>query len=178
MIKLNLISPEQKKSLHYEFIYLAIRSVIWLVLIFIIIISAIFLSSRIMLEDNYSTLVFETTLVNQRNQGIDSEIAQINAALKELSSVQKDFIKWSAFLVNFTQAIPSNITISSLAIEKETKSLNLTGVALTRDDFLKLEKNLYQLPYLTNVSRPITNLLLKKNVEFQFTATINYDKLP
>ncbi len=178
MIKLNLISPEQKETLHYESIYLSIRKVAWLIIIFSVIISTIILSARIMLEDNYTTLLLETTLVTQRNQEIDSEITKINTSLKGLSSIQKDFIKWSNFLVDFTKVIPPNISISSLIINKELKSLNLVGLADTRDDFLELEKSLNQLPYLINISRPITNLLGRKNVDFQFSANIDFKKLP
>ncbi|MFA4936710.1 MAG: hypothetical protein WC575_00235 [Patescibacteria group bacterium] len=178
MIKLNLISPEQKESLHFEFIYLSIRKVAWLIIIFSIIITAMIVSARIMLEDNYSTLVFETTLVTQRNQGIDSEIAKINSTLRELSAIQKNFVKWSSFFVNFTNAVPPNISISSLTIDKELKTLSLVGVATTRDDFIKLENNLNQLLYLSKVSRPLTNLLDKTNVNFQFSAVINFDQLP
>ena len=82
MIKLNLVSPEQKKYLHFEFIYLSLRGVISLVLIFSLIVSAMFISARLMLEDHYGTLIAETTLVNQRNFGIDNEITQINESLK------------------------------------------------------------------------------------------------
>lgn len=161
-----------------ELIYLSLRAVIWLVLIFTLVMAATFLSARIMLEENNATLITESTLVTQRNLSIDREVATINSSLKEIASIQKDFVKWSAFLVNFTAIIPPNVTINSLALEKGAQSLTLQGTAATRDEFLLLKNNLEQLPYLSEVNSPITNLLLKQNLDFQFTAKINFDLLP
>ena len=178
MIKLNLVSPEQKKYLHFEFIYLSLRGVISLVLIFSLIVSAMFISARLMLEDHYGTLIAETTLVNQRNFGIDNEITQINESLKNISEIQRDFVKWSDLFVDFTTSVPSGVSISSLSLDKNLQSLNLNGTAKNRDDFLKLQENLKKLAYLSDVNSPITNLLLRENLEFQFTAKINISKLP
>lgn len=178
MIKLNLISPEQKKYLHYEFIYLSLRGAISLILIFTVIVSAMFVSARLMLEDNHATLIAQTTLVNQRDFGIDNEISQINESLKNISEIQRGFVKWSSLLIDFTQAVPAGVTINSLSLDKNLQSLSLNGTAKTRDDFLKLQDNLKKLAYLSDVNSPFTNLLLRENLEFQFNAKINLNLLP
>lgn len=178
MIKLNLVSPEQKKYLHYEFIYLSLRGVITMILIFTIIVSAMFISARLMLEDHYASLLAQTTLVNQRSFGIDNEITQINESLKNISEIQRGFVKWSNLVIDFTRAVPSGVSISSLSLDKNLQSLSLNGTATTRDNFLKFQENLKKLTYLNEVNNPIINLLLRENLDFQFTAQINLNKLP
>ncbi len=173
MISLNLISPEQKNDLRYEYIYLSLRTLVWMVLSVTIMLSAIFISARLMLENNYVTVVQQLTMVNQKNLGLDQEINKINLSLKEVASIQKEFVKWSNFLIELTRAIPSNIIIASLNIEKSNMTINIQGQAQTREDFLKLKENLESLSYLSEVSSPISNLLTKTNVEFQLTAKIN-----
>ncbi len=174
MISLNLISPEQKKDLRYEYIYLSLRILVWIILSVSVILSVIFMSARILLEDNYATVLQQLTIVNQKNLDLDQEINTINTSLKQVANIQKNFIKWSDFLIELTGAISANITLSSLTIEKQDATLNLSGQAVTREDFLKLKTSLESLPYLSEINSPITNLLVKKNVKFQLTAKINF----
>ncbi|MBI5465876.1 MAG: hypothetical protein HY974_01150 [Candidatus Kerfeldbacteria bacterium] len=172
MISLNLISPSQKEYLRYEYLYLHVRTVTVLLLTFTVIVSALFLAARLLLQDNFASILTTTTLVNDKNRNADREIKDLNKNLKEVKSVQADFIKWSTMLTNLHRAIPENIEVTYLNLEKKTKIFNLNGRALHRDDFLKLKASLSELPYLEELSSPLTNLLKRDDVDFQFTAKI------
>lgn len=176
-ITLNLLSPAQKELLRYERAYLQIRTAMWLILIFSMIISALLLVARLMLLDNYTTVLTATTLVNEKNKSIDREIANLNKNLKEVEAIQADFIKWSNVIINLNKAIPDNVEITYLNLEQKNKTFNLHGKARRRDDLLILKSNLETLPYFEEISSPLTNLLLKENVPFEFSGKIKLENL-
>jgi len=177
MISLNLISPSQKEHLRYEYLYLYVRTITILLLTFTVIISALFLAARLLLQDNFADLLTTSTIVNDKNRTADHEIKDLNKNLKDVQAVQTDFVKWSTMLIGLNSAIPANIEVAYLNLEKKTKTFNLNGRALHRDDFLKLKANLSQLPYLEELASPLTNLLQRENVDFQFTAKIKLSGL-
>ncbi len=174
MISLNLISPTQKHNLKYEFIYLGLRQIIFSVLAVVIFISVIFLTARIMLEENYATVVRETTLVNQRNVNIDSEISRINSTLRKIKVIQDDYIKWSDLLIDISKEFPPGITITTLSIEKNAATLFIQGNATTRNDLLLLEKYLHTKTYLKDIAIPINSKLSPVNINFDINAKIDF----
>lgn len=176
-ITLNLLSPSQKEYLRYEHAYFYIRTVMWLMLTFTVIISGLLLVARLMLQDNYATVLTTTTLVNEKNRSIDRDIANFNKNLKDVGVIQSDFVKWSNIIININAAIPENIEITYLNLEQKTRLFNLHGKALRREDFLTLKSNLEALPYFEELSSPLTNLLLRENVTFEFTGKINSNNL-
>ena len=176
-ITLNLLSPTQKEYLRYERAYLQIRTVMWLMLTFTVIISGLLLVARLMLQDNYATVLTTTTLVNDKNKSIDRDIASLNKSLKEAESIQANFIKWSKIIIDINKVIPDNVEISYLNLEQKTRLFNLNGKALKRDDFLTLKTNLETLPYFEELSSPLTNLLLREDVNFEFTGKIKKESL-
>ncbi|KKS84056.1 MAG: hypothetical protein UV57_C0002G0017 [Parcubacteria group bacterium GW2011_GWD2_43_10] len=176
-IALNLLSPTQKEYLRYERAYLQIRTVMWLMLTFTVIISGLLLVARLMLQDNYATVLTTTTLVNDKNKSIDRDIGSLNKSLKEVESIQADFIKWSKIIIDINKAIPDNVELSYLNLEQKTRLFNLNGKALNRDDFLALKANLEALSYFEELSSPLTNLLLREDVNFEFTGKIKKESL-
>lgn len=176
-ITLNLLSPSQKEYLRYEHAYVHVRTVMWLMLAFSIIISSLLLAARLMLQDNYATVLTTTTLVNEKNRTLDHEISEFNKSLKEVEAIQAHFVKWSTIVLEINRAIPPNVEITYLNLEQNTRLFNLSGKALTREDFLALKANLAALPYFEELSSPLTNLLLKKNVTFEFSGKIKTSEL-
>ncbi len=172
MISLNLLSPAQKEYLRYEHIYLSLRSVIFLILSFTVIVSGLFLAARLLLQDNYAEVLTATTRVNDRNRPVDQKISQLNTNLKGISDIQSNFIKWSDVLLAVTKAIPENVNITYLNLELKNQAFNLNGVARRREDFLKLQENLKQLPQLDYITSPTSNLLLRENVNFQLSGKL------
>ncbi len=172
MINLNLISPSQKEYLRYEYLYLYVRTVTVLLLTCTVIISGLFLAARLLLQDSFASVLTATTAVNDRNRTTDREIAELNKDLKEAQKIQNDFTKWSSLLTDLNRAIPPRIQITYLNVEKKTRLFNLNGTAATRDDFLKLKENLSNISYLEELSSPLTNLLARENVSFQFSAKL------
>lgn len=173
MIKLNLLPPAQQDYLHYERIYLYCRRVALLFLTFTVFISGILLGARLLLQDNFSAVLTSNNNLNGHDYGIEQQISNINRDLRNVQTIQANFVKWSELMVDLSRVVPPNVQLSYLDLEQNNHTFNLTGLAAARDDYLKLQANLEQLPYLKNVSSPLTNLLQRTNVNFQFTGTFN-----
>ena len=176
-IKLNLLSPDQREYLKFEYVYLHVRTVTFLLLTFTIITTGLLLAARLMLQDNYATVLTTTTLVNDKNQTLDKEIIELNQNLQDVRRIQGEFVKWSGILIEINRAIPNNIEVTSLVLEKGSRVFTMSGRAQKREDFLQLKANLESLPYFDELQSPLTNLLLRENVQFEFNGKIKADAL-
>jgi Tfp pilus assembly protein PilN len=178
MISLNLLSPAQKANLRYDHAYLYLRYVVSVTLVATVVIAGILLGARLLLQSHYLELLTSSGLVNEHNRGVDREINDLNQKLKQAKAVQGDFVKWSNVLVGLAETIPPNVQVSYLNIEKNSHTLSLSGVAQTRDDYLKLKANLESLPYLSEVTAPFSSILRPTNVKFDLTAKLSPERLP
>lgn len=174
-IILNLLPPPQKNYLEVLLIYRYLRIITFLLFSFAVISSALILGARLLLQNNLGDLLSTSAALNFRNTSLDKEITELNKNLKEINNIQANFTKWSTILAGLSAAVPPNIEIKYLNIEKKSNRFNLNGRARERGDYLKLKDNLEKLPYLVNLQSPLTNLLTRQNVEFQFSGQIKID---
>ncbi|OGY44676.1 MAG: hypothetical protein A3B89_04305 [Candidatus Buchananbacteria bacterium RIFCSPHIGHO2_02_FULL_40_13] len=177
MIIINLLSPGQKKDLKIKRIYTAIKELVMLVLLFTLIIAILLLISKYVLDNQLAKLIEKNALTIQENQAIINEISSLNFKIEIVSRLQKDFKKWSDFLMAFSNITPPNISYNLIKIQYENASIELRGVAKNRDDLIKLKDNLNNFNLLLNVNLPLKNLLAKENNEFIITANLALDKI-
>ncbi len=174
MINLNLLPPTQKDYLRHEHIYLYLRSVIFIILTFSLVISGLLLGARLLLQDHFVTLVTSSNKVNNHNGPVDREIDTLNNNLTKIKSIQADFVKWSTILITVARAVPPNVQISYLNLERPNQSFTLSGEATTRDGYLKLKDNLESLPYFNHpLEAPFSTILQRENVKFDFNGKLN-----
>jgi len=175
-ISLNLLPAEQKKYIEVMFNYKYLRIITFLILTFAVIAAGVVLSSRLLLQDNLNDLLTSSLAITQKNTNLDQQITQLNAELKNISTIQNDFVKWSTVTASILATIPLNIELNYFNIEKQSGRFDLNGRARERTDYLKLSENLSQLTYLEKLNSPLTNLLLRQNVDFQLNGHINLNK--
>ncbi|MBI5734159.1 MAG: hypothetical protein HY973_04440 [Candidatus Kerfeldbacteria bacterium] len=172
-ISLNLLPAERKKAIDTILSYKYLRIITFLLLSFTFVASSLVVAARLLLQDNLNELLSSSMAINQKNTSLDKEISQLNNELKNISTIQNDFTKWSTILGNIISIIPNNIEVKYLNIEKTNGRFNLNGRARERADYLKLKDNLGKFPYLEKLETPLTNLLVRQNVDFQFSGQIN-----
>ena len=158
------------------FNYKYLRIITFLILTFAVIAAGVVLSSRLLLQDNLNDLLTSSLAITQKNTNLDQQITQLNAELKNISTIQNDFVKWSTVTASILATIPLNIELNYFNIEKQSGRFDLNGRARERADYLKLSDNLSQLTYLEKLDSPLTNLLLRQNVDFQLNGRINLNK--
>jgi len=206
MININLISPKQKEAIKLQQIYLNFKNLMIVILLVIIVISIILLLGRLLLQNNFTKVVNETSLVLSQQQGHNKKIKDINSQLELISKIQEHYLSWSDLFITVSQVTPKNISISSIQIKtkvvettkkstkkkKKTSTANqekfsfaklpdkiitISGFARTREDLLLFEDNLNTNILFKTVDLPFHSKLKQTNIDFSITAEINSEQL-
>lgn len=175
MLALNLINPNIKKEILKEKIISLIRDVLFL-LLFITLINGLFLElSNHYLVENFREIKKQKEAIQIQNQPFNQDVSTINQKLKNISTIQNEYTKWSDFLVALNKNIPAGIVLNQFSFDKKNNFLELNGTAATRDDFLILKKQLEESNLIKNIKSPLTNLLYQTNVKFNLNGEINLE---
>ncbi len=170
-ITLNLLPPEKKKALRTGLVMAYTQTIVFIIFLVVVFVSGTLMSVRLMLSGDYETISKqEATANSSETTDIVTAIKQINSYLKEIDDTQRGFVPWSTVIENITPLIPNDVQVERISISSEDKIL-LSGVAQTRDGALLLLKRLKEQPYLSNVLSPLSNILQRQNVAFDFEMT-------
>jgi len=177
MIALNLISPQQKQELQLRQFYIVIKNLTILFLLLTIIIAIILMASKIILQNNFNEIIASTTLTTRYNNIINKEIESFNKQLETATKIQKNYIAWTNFIIEFIPLVPENVSLYSLNLTRENGQAIISGFARTRDDLLKFKDNLESFNSLSEVNIPLESLFIKENIDFRIEAKINLENL-
>ena len=177
MTEINILSPEKKNRLKEEKVIFLARIMAYAVIVFIVLSLGLLYGAQFYLNQKMeqvsgeiSALGLNGTRGSQLN--FSGTINQINEKITNLKGVQTDYIKWSAYLAEFSTLIPPEITLSELAVSQETNKIQIRGLAPLRDDFLALKSNLENSPLLENIDSPISNLIKREEINFELSASL------
>lgn len=172
MHSLNLLSPKYKEKLKSAEILSLARFVTISLLIFSLILTAIFYAAKIILQNNNNDLNERLSFVDTKNRWINDEIDIYNEKLKVVNDIQKKFVSWSYIILELNKSIPEGVTIKSMTLDKISETFALQGIADQREYFMLMEKNLKKNPLFREINSPLTNILVKTDVEFQLSGKI------
>ncbi|MFA5070073.1 MAG: hypothetical protein WC528_02225 [Patescibacteria group bacterium] len=180
-MSLNLLSPEKKKKLKEKETLFKFRYVAYFCAVFLIINFLLFYGARLYLDYKLTHLKNEVSqqtanLPTSQGKSLDTTIEQINKDLVLISGIQSDYVKWSNYVADFTALVPTNISLTEIAINQESKEIVVSGQALTRDNFLVFKANLENTEILSDLNSPISNLVKKEDISFVISAKIVVDK--
>jgi len=177
MITLNLLDPKRKNNYLFRRILLTIQKGIEVIFFFVLLIGITFSISQYYLEKNLQEVAQQNTFINQNIGEFNQEISRINLQLRKIQEIQDQYLAWTPALLEITKTIPENVKLKSLKINKEAKLVDLQGLAKKRDDLLQLKNNLKNIHFVEKVESPLSNLLKKENIDFQFAIFLNLDRL-
>ncbi len=180
MIKLNLIPPDKKEEIIKKH---QLKKVFFVETILTIIIVSLFvtlLSFKYVLSINLASLA---TSQREDKQAIqynkikkyDQQFNQINTQIFQVAKLEKDQLYWSKLLVKLNQIIFPDISLDSLSTSNYT--ITLRGKADSRDNLILFKKKLEDEACFSNINLPLSNLVNKKNIEFQISFEIKKDCL-
>lgn len=180
MISLNLLSPAKKKKLKERLTLHLLKNISYIVVIFIVFMVGILLGTKFILERKLTNIENEVnqtilTLPTGEEVPLSSTIQEINKKIKFFEGIQKDCIKWSNYLADFTELIPENITLTQLSLNQESEEIQINGLALLRDDFLRFKNNLENSQILTELVSPVSNLIKREDVNFTLSGKMVLD---
>jgi Tfp pilus assembly protein PilN len=175
MIVLNLIPTNKKRELYLTQIYLVTKYLIILILLLANTVAIILLLTKLILQNYFAEVVNQTTLTTQYANTFNRDLKGFNQKLFTVEKIQKEYISWLDFIINFSQLIPKDIGLYNLTLNENKILIN--GFAKTRDQLLALEGNLKKSEIFSEVIVPLENLLKKENIDFTLKAAINLDQL-
>ncbi len=173
MITINLSPKEDQITYKQERIFLFIKNSFLLVLIFLIFITIILIGAKVHLEKNLDDLVGSSYISANLTKEIKIKVNNINTRLRQINEIQKDYYEFSKPLIDLGQLIPNNIQITSLNLNKNNMQFSLKGISKTREDLLSLQNNLETSPVFKDIKFPLSNLLVKQNINFEFSGILN-----
>jgi Tfp pilus assembly protein PilN len=174
-VNLNLL-PEEKKVeiekkkrlriiLYQGFLMFSIIAFFMVILVNINIILQIQLKS---IEDLSSREQNNSAIIEMK--GYENKFKDINNRVATLSQIEKSSLRWSKLFIKLSQLTPDEISLIDLTTKDY--SIMISGKANTRDDLIKFKDNLSGESCFTDVNVPLSNLVVKENLDFQIDLKI------
>jgi Tfp pilus assembly protein PilN len=164
---LNLLPPKDKHSLRTALAMSFVQSLALFVTVVILIIAGMLFSLRVILSQEVDKLSAQRTASSGEHQALVGQMQSINDYIARVDAAQEGFTDWSAVLESLAQSAPRGIRFEGISISPDM-TLTVEGVADTRDDVLAMERQLNSYPYFTDVTSPLSNILQKTNLRFEF----------
>lgn len=177
MICLNLLSQSKKEELKFKKLHILLKDFLLIILIFAILIAIILEGANAILVNIFNDTIFSTSLVNTDYKLFKTDIEKMNRLLANVKETQKNYIYYDDLLLEITNLIPKDITLSNLSINIENKKATFKGRAKTRDGFLEFQKNLEASAIFNNIQAPISNMLKKENIDFFIEADLMLENM-
>jgi Tfp pilus assembly protein PilN len=173
----NLLTPALHRRASVEIALAALRSIGAILLCYGIVAAIVLLAGRAIVEWNFARVVERSTLVLRTAGAASREAQTTNEMLLALESLQHSFTPWASVMAMVAERAPSGITLTAANITADG-ALHLEGRAATRDDLLAFQERLRTVPYLTEVTVPFSNLLLREQIVFSIDATVERGAVP
>jgi len=174
MIKINLLSPAEKKQLELaNFIRLAISFGIWIsvfLIVFILLLVSTYGSLAILLKDQNRLIeIRRADHKTQRLVEIEETIKKVNDQLIDINLKQKELVVWTPALGELSEITLNGIYLDNFAYQASLNRINITGLANTRDTLLFFQEQLEDSPYFIEIEAPLSNLIKQTNIDFSFS---------
>lgn len=177
MLRLNLVSKELRQEIKLRHVYEVLIRAKYYMIVMVVFVTVMILSAKIILQNNYSRIVEETSLVSGGDQIYNSKIREINAKFTSVEEIQNDFITWSRLLEEIDNQANDDIVFSSIKINKDKQKVGLRGVAKYRDSLLSLKDGLDNSNIFLEIDFPIENILEKENINFKIEVSLDIKKI-
>lgn len=171
-INLNLLSPGKKSRQLSLVKSLFIKENLEITTFTACLLGIIYLASWFFLTNFLLDLTKSTILVNRESTAHSQEIKNVNLRIQKLKQASQNYFSVLPKLLQIINDLPGNIKLRALYLDQLQNNLNLSGVALTRDNLLQYQKALSNLPWIASITTPPSQLFLKENVNFELTVKL------
>lgn len=100
----------------------------------------------------------------------ENKFKQVNSSVEVLTKIQNNHLHWLKVLQDISNLTPDGIYFTDLTTKNY--QIFLLGKARTRDDLLKFKGNLEGSSCFQSIDVPLSNLVVKNDVDFQMNFTV------
>jgi hypothetical protein len=175
---INLLPPQEKKKILGAYRLRLGVIFLWMILALLLVAAAALAPSYIRVNNTSKDLVAQLAEKKlsspEGGEDAQAELLRIKEEIARLKpSTDNDFTA-SALTALVLAQKPVGIDVSSVAFANvhPVTSMQLSGVAATREDLLVFQRNLKSNPRLTDVKYAQSFIIQKTNITFQLTITI------
>jgi hypothetical protein len=172
MLRINIIPKYLKDDIKLRAIYIMIKNLLYIAVIFIILNTIILLVAKLILQINFVKTIEETTLLTKNTENNSKNIAGINKEMNYIQKIQASAIEWTGLFKFLEKNTAYGVKFSTISINSQENKIRLSGISATRDDLIKFKDFLGKSEIFTEINFPIKNFLEKYNINFEVSATI------
>ena len=99
----------------------------------------------------------------------ESVFRDTNAKTVKISTLLANHVSWTKLFRTLEGATPEGVLYTHL-LTKNDYTITLNGTAANREALLLLQKNLNESGCFQNADVPLSNMLVKENIDFQLNA--------
>lgn len=165
---INLMPPQKKAELRSAFMFSFMQAMLLFVLVGVCLASFSLLSVRLIMRNNLSEVSRRISPETQEFKSVSETIKAMNAHMKRLDQLNGGFNDWSKLLLAVERDTPPGIALTRFTVSP-TGAVTMGGLGRRRDDVLALRANLENDPAFKDVKSPLSNILQKTDVNFEFT---------
>lgn len=163
MRRLNLLPPAEKTELKLLRLYLAIKELIFLMLIGLIAIAIILMLAKHNLQLQLAQIVSDTVQTSGLNFS-NQDVRMFKDQLIRIQQIQEGFRPWTKLFPKLLTLLPAGVALEQLSIDV-AGALELKVVAATRPDLLQFRDNLNDSGFLVEPLKiGVEDLLKPRNL--------------
>jgi hypothetical protein len=169
-IYLNLLSPDKKQSLKTAFAMSYVQSLTFYVAVVIVFIAGTLFSLQIILQGVVSEMAESSTASFEEYETMTKQMREINDFVGRTGGIHDRYVDWSAVLDTLGHTAPAGIRFGGITVSSDN-TIRVEGTAMLREDVLTMKQRLEDLPQFTDISSPLSNILQRENLKFEFRMT-------
>ena len=180
---INLLPKEKQQELGYNRLLRVLVFVIWLTIAsFVLVLFAQFgvkaylASQKSLVENNIKDLKQQTG--KEENAKIKAQIDTLNSVIEDYQSLSAGVPKLSKVVREFAPLVPAGVTVNSMRMDAEKKTVEITGLSPTRELVIELYDNIVaDAKNFPGIDYPLENVARPTDIAFHFTFNINPELL-
>ncbi|HEX8974377.1 MAG TPA: PilN domain-containing protein [Patescibacteria group bacterium] len=179
-IYLDLLPQDRKIEIKHSRLFAEVlrEEILFLlpILLFIFMLASIFYMVKIQHQSSVSTNNIQQSQDKyQQLNTYQDKFKQVNDEVQALTKIQSGHLYWSHVFSQLSSNTPDGILISNIS----TKDFQVfvIGRAKTRDDLLDFKNKIASSSCFTNINVPLSDLVVKEDVDFQMDFTVSRDCL-
>jgi len=171
-LKINLLPPNKKSRLKKTINFVFTKYLLLVTLGTAAFLGMVLLWGYITVVDQFAQLSQSAVNLSRSSSLHNQQARTANRTVREFNLSNNNFVALSPYLVEIAQALPGDVKLSMLEINREKQTLSIAGTALTRTALLNYQKILQQTSWAEMAQIPTTQLLQKTNIGFEYHAKL------
>lgn len=173
ILRLNLLPTEKKTKFASTVRFLFAKEMLEYVIFTCAVLAIANLLGWFILTETLTNLAAASLLTSREFPGVNQDVRRINALTKELALASDGYVQLTPRLVEIAGALPPEIRLTAVSLDRGTGTLVVSGVAKTRAALLTYETTVKGYPWVEKVTSPTSQLFQKENINFELKAHLN-----